>query len=230
MKKLLAFPAACALSFAVVGCTSKPAGSASAGTPPAVGAEAVDADFPKSEWKDVSLKEFSVKLPTGWWELDFTSDQFESRIAALIAENAKFKDVAPMIRGMKSAGTMKLMAFNEKTFGSVFTDNLNVIISKSPTPITFEQVAKLNKDTMSAMSGGSPMDYSEVDIVGTKYARIKYTTPMNLPDGTTVSMHGIAFITEKDDQEVVFTFSASDKTAGEVEKMAEKAMRSVKLN
>ncbi|MBX3119658.1 MAG: hypothetical protein KF784_11375 [Fimbriimonadaceae bacterium] len=193
-------------------------------------ASAGSADFPAAEWQDVSHSTFSMKLPTGWKILDLTSEEFDSMVKSMVDSNPNFKSVEPTIRQLKTQGQMKMMAFDVSTAHTGFTDNVNVIISPSPTPIKFDEIAKRNRDTMAAMLGtDAALDYSEVNLPAGKFARIKYSMPMNTPSGGQFMVQGMAFVTAKDNNEVVFTFSATDTSANAMEKAADKAMTSVKL-
>lgn len=206
--------------------TTTGGGSTGAGS---TGSTAVD--LPADKWQEVKLADFSMKLPKHWQPMDLTADNFDQMMKDVGKNNPNLASMESTLRQYKESGLFKLFAFDMENAKGGFADNMNVIIQKAPSTPNFDDLMKMNQEQLATLATpGSKPETTTLDLPGGKFGRIAYTMNQKSMDGKDLKLKAWAFVHVSGNNIATITFAALDERGDTMEKAANDAMTSFKMN
>jgi hypothetical protein len=212
-----------------LGCSSgpKPTASATPGAPtsvasatPAATAFQMPADWTLTKAKDGNLE---MALPNTWVVADGNDPKFTNAVKDLQKSN-------PQLANIKNSGYY-FMAIDTKT-KDAFNDNVNVVQKHLP------QTLPINDDSAQQLKGEfkkmMPLD-GDLDIKVTRIPHgdaFRYTAVLNFnkPDGSKFQTYIVGHILFQGTDLYTITFSSTPNNKVGIEKIADDAMKSMKLS
>lgn len=179
---------------------------------------------PGSSSASTGTPSFTMEAPEGWTAVDLTADDVNAFIDEAVKANPKLKSSESAIRDMATSGSIKFVAFGDTFEG--FAENLNVIVLDQPKELTASELqqAYLAEMTAIALPGTSPQGQI-TDLPAGKAA--KMFTQISIGQGKSIA--SLAYLLGKGKRSYTVTFSSALSRRAEMERLADSAMQTFRI-
>lgn len=183
----------------------------------------------KDGWKEIKAAGFQLAVPDDWTPVDLTAENIDKMIDEAAKANEGVRMQAAQFKQLATNGMVKLMVFGQVDPTGPFAENLNVVVTDSPTTPTADQLAEAYKSQITPMAtagttpSGGPNKLPVAD-------GVKMKSDLALGSGGTKSVASLAFMFAKGGKMYTVTFSSLPGRAAEIEKLADEIMQSFRVD
>ncbi|MBX3119660.1 MAG: hypothetical protein KF784_11385 [Fimbriimonadaceae bacterium] len=188
-------------------------------------------DLNTKNWQEINSEEFTIKIPASWMTRNSADPNIDERLNQAAQLNPGLEEIKSQRDELVRTGAIKLSAHRTDNPDDGYNDGCSVVIEEAETSWTLSGNVEETKQAMRPfLAPGSEFEYSEKDYPAGKFGILKSKIWISTPSGGKVTTAFCMFMALANGKSVTITFAAGEKRKADIEKIADEAMKTFKLN